>query len=262
MISIAIQETMNKWAVITGAGSGIGAALCKMFAGEGFKVLAIGRRLNAIKETQASSRNPENIVVLSADIATEHGRADIFNAIPPDDNLCFLIQNAAVGVPNKLEEIKCEEFEYAMAVNVTAPLMLTQGFLKRLDTSHGRILHLGTGVAFKAQIGTATYGITKMAFHRLYEQLQVDLKPFNILIANMLPGVVDTEGLWEHIKLAKQQSLPHVEYFDHCIKENLILSAEDSAKFMKFVLLETTNEEYSTEWNIHDQSHWNRWKNV
>ena len=63
-----------------------------------------------------------------------------------------------------------------MAVNVTAPLMLTQRLLPRLRQSKGRILHIGTNIAFNAQTGTATYGITKMAFHRLYEQLKVDLQ--------------------------------------------------------------------------------------
>ena len=51
-----------------------------------------------------------------------------------------------------------------------------------------------TGVAFRPQLGTATYGITKMAFQRLYEQTQHELTP-EVGVANVLPGVVDTEGL-------------------------------------------------------------------
>ena len=56
------------WAVITGAGSGIGSALTKELAKEGLKVLAIGRRLNMLEQTKWNSQNPENIVPLAVDI--------------------------------------------------------------------------------------------------------------------------------------------------------------------------------------------------
>ena len=251
---------ISSWAVITGAGSGIGSALTKELAKEGLKVLAIGRRLNMLEQTKWNSENPENIVSLAVDIASSNGRHLIFNSIPETDKVKFLVQNAAVGVPNKLADIDIEEFEYAMAVNVTAPLMLSKGFLSRLNESSGRIIHLGTGVALKPQLGTTTYGVTKMAFHRLYQQLEVELDPYNVSVANILPGVVDTEGLWEHIKLANEQNLPHVKYFDNVQEQGLMLKPEESAKFIKYVLIESTDAEFPGEWNIHDQSHWSKWK--
>ena len=165
---------MTKWAVITGAGTGIGAGLARHLAEKGIHILAVGRRLEPLK--QVSESFPEKIHPLSTDIATAEGIEKINDAIPKEDDLIYLVQNAAVGVPGRLGEIKRNDFEYAMAVNVTAPLMLTQKLLSRLSRSNGRILHIGTNIAFNAQTGTATYGITKMAFHRLYEQLKVDLK--------------------------------------------------------------------------------------
>ena len=64
--------------------------------------------------------------------------------------MSFLVHNAAVGNPEKFGEIDQEHFEYALRVNVTAPLMLSQKFLPRLkktscDTQgwEGRIVHLG-----------------------------------------------------------------------------------------------------------------------
>lgn len=251
---------MKCWAVITGAGTGIGSALAKELASHDIHILAIGRRKEPLELTKTQSKRPENIHPLAVDISSKEGQHQIFDAIPSADSVKFLVQNAAVGIPGCLSDINQDDFEYAMKVNVTAPLMLTKGFFERLKVSQGRIIHLGTGVAFKPQIGTTTYGVTKMAFHRLYQQLQVELAGSGAQIANILPGVVDTEGLWEHIKLAKEQTLPHVEYFDKVQKEGQMLSAELSAKFIKFVLMDTTCDEFSKEWNIHDQSHWPRWK--
>ena len=83
-----------------------------------------------------------------------------------------------------------------------------------------------------------------------------------VQIANVLPGVVDTDGLWEHIALAKEQKLPHVSYFDKVQAEGKILSVEFAAKFLKFVLVDTASEEFSKIWNIHDSDHWQRWKTI
>ena len=256
------KKAMKYWAVITGAGTGIGSALAKELSSSGYQVLAIGRRSAPLGVTKQEAKRQNNIFPLAMDIADDDSHEKILDAIPKDDEIKFLIQNAAVGVPAKLSDIRQSDFEYAMKVNVTSPLMLTKHLLSRLRRCKGRIIHLGTGVAFKAQLGTTTYGVTKMAFHRLYEQLRVELEGTGVQIANVLPGVVDTEGLWEHIKLAKGQHLPHVAYFDQVQKEGKIISAEMSAKFIQYVLLETSNEEFSREWNIHDESHHSRWKNV
>lgn len=249
---------MRNWAVITGAGTGIGAALAKELTRHDLHVLAIGRRLEPLQETQRYS--PEHIYPLSVDIATNEGQTKILDFIPESDVVKYLVQNAAVGVPSRLQDIKQQDFEYAFAVNVTAPLMLAKGFFPRLNKCQGRIIHLGTGVARTPQLGTITYGITKMAFQRLYEQLTVELEGTQVQIAEVLPGVVDTEGLWEHVKLATEQNLPHVSYFDKVQREGKISSAEFAAKFLKFVLADTTSEEFPREWNIHDSKHWPRWK--
>ena len=258
IILIFVSEKMKNWAVITGAGTGIGAALAKELSRHGLHVLAIGRRLPKLQETQHFA--PDMIHPLSVDIATADGQKKILDFIPESDVVKYLVQNAAVGVPSRLQDIQRDDFEYAFAVNVTAPLMLAKGFFPRLNNSHGRVIHLGTGVASKPQLGTITYGITKMAFQRLYEQLAVEFKGSQVQIAEVLPGVVDTEGLWEHIKLAKEHQLPHVSYFAEVQKEGKMLSAEFSAKFLKFVLVDSRDEEFSKVWNIHDNEHWQRWK--
>lgn len=253
-------KKMRSWAVITGAGSGIGAALAKELAQHDIHILAIGRRLEALQETQRHA--PSNIHTLAVDIATGEGQKKILDFIPESDSVKYLVQNAAVGVPSRLLDIQRDDFEYAFAVNVTAPLMLAKGFFPRLNTCKGRVIHLGTGVATMPQLGTITYGITKMAFQRLYEQLVIEFKGTQVQIADVRPGVVDTEGLWEHIRLAKQHKLPHVSYFDQVQKEGKMATAEFAAKFLKFVMVDTTSEEFSKVWNIHNSEHWQRWKTV
>ena len=215
IIMVFMSEEMRNWAVITGAGTGIGAALAKELAHHDLHVLVIGRRLEPLQETQLHA--PDNIHPLAVDMATTDGQTNILEFIPESDVVKYyqiLVQNAAVGVPSRLQDIQHDDFEYAFAVNVTAPLMLAKGSFLRLNKNQGRIIHIGTGVAKMPQLGTITYGVTKMAFQRLYEQLVVEFDGMQVQIAEVHPGVVDTEGLWEHVKLAKEHRLPHVWYFD------------------------------------------------
>ena len=82
-----------------------------------------------------------------------------------------------------------------------------------------------------------------------------------VSIGSVHPGVVDTEGLWEHAKLAHAASLPHAAYFDRLKEEGGMLSPDFVAKFLSFLLEDTGDEEYSAkEWHIKDETHWSRWK--
>ena len=57
--------------------------------------------------------------------------------------------------------------------------------------------------------------------------------------------MVDTEGLWEHAKLARAASLPHAAYFDKLKEEGGMLSSDFVAKFLAFLLEKTENEQKS-----------------
>ena len=166
------------WAVITGCSSGIGAALAIRLSQMNYHILAIGRRKQNLTQTKHSSLNPDNIHICKADIGLPADRAQILSYIPNDgiNRIKYLIHNAAIGDPDLLQDIDLSHWEYSLSVNLTAPLFLTKQFIDRLNQSNGRILHLGTGVAFKPQIVTSTYGITKRAFHRLYQQIKVEIE--------------------------------------------------------------------------------------
>ena len=279
LMSMMSGSSVAYWAIVTGAGTGIGAALTHTLCKKGINVLAVGRRMNKLEtmKEKCPVEFAKSIRVLSADIASVDGRKSIFESIPHEENngegsiqrnfILFLIQNAAIGEPGRLLDIDAQHFSYAMEVNVTAPLALTQGFIQRMMETHEfmrtlepsarmfphgpRILHLGTSVAFQPQLGTATYGVTKMAFHRLYLQLKEELKVdfSGVCIGSASPGVVDTEGLHEHIELATNAGLPHVAYFDQVKANNWMIAANDSAEQLTRLLLTTSSEEFSgAEW--------------
>jgi len=247
-----------RWAVITGAGTGLGRALAKRLIKENVKVVAIGRREEPLRILQ--QEHPDFVVPLgNCDISDQSNFDRIRDAID-GEKLHFLIQNAAVGLPDALENIKWDDFEYALRVNVTAPLFLTQALLPKLKLGGGRILHLGTGVADMAQLGTASYGVSKKAFQRLWQQLVVELKETPVSCGSVRPGIVKTEGLYEHYDIAKSKDLPHVNYFDYVFKEGEDNDINRVISFFHWVLTGLTEDEFqSKEWVFGEKSHWPRW---
>ena len=129
---------MRKWAIVTGAGSGIGAALSKKLVEKNYSVIGIGRRLNALECTEQNIKQsifgPGRGLFkkVAVDISDKNGRLEILRSIPKGDTLSFLIHNAAVGDPSEINRIDVDDFRYALEVNVTAPLALTQLLFSRL----------------------------------------------------------------------------------------------------------------------------------
>ena len=158
------------WVVITGGVTGIGRALVSHFS-RTQNVLTCGRRLEVLRAAKECAARPERVRIVQADIAVHDQRQRFIKSLPDGARVSLLVQNAAVGDPDILEDISAEHFEYALQVNVVAPMALTQAFLPSLravspDQDAGRVLHIGTSVAYRPQKGTLVYGVTKMAFHR------------------------------------------------------------------------------------------------
>ena len=200
-----------KWAVVTGAGSGIGAALTISLLRAGIGVVAVGRRADKLNELRACVLSEEAQAVaqdmlsrlrtVAADVASAAGQQAVAAALPADEPLNFLVNNAGVGVPDKIENVSRQHFEDALAVNVTGPLFLTQLLLPRLRLcgGEGRVLNIGSGIADRVQTGTGTYGVTKKALHRLTLQMAAELADDDrgpearVWVGYARPGVVDTE---------------------------------------------------------------------
>lgn len=255
----------HQWIVITGGGSGIGRHLVQRFSKD-FLVLTCGRRSRALEETRAGSINPSNVTVVEADISKPDDRERFTSFLtknganeshPPE--VYLLVQNAAIGDPAKdLASTDPVHFEYALQVNVVAPLALVQLLLpslKRCSTSTakgGRVLHLGTSVAHKPQPGTLTYGVTKMAFHRLYQQLNVE----GVVCGSLSPGLVDTEGVRDHVQKARDCGLDHVKYFDQAFQNAGWTTDPDQLFEFIMELLQMDDDAFSSkEWRF---SEWRR----
>ena len=241
----------SSWVIVTGGGSGIGRALVHHFS-RSHQVLTCGRRGAQLADTHRTAPVPEAVVTLECDIGCAMGRSALAQALPADAHISLLVHNAAIGDPSPIRTLDVAHFEEALRVNVVAPLALSQALLAGLERGSGRILHLGTSVAFRPQAGTATYGVTKMAFHRLFEQLNTEgLVP----VGSLSPGMVDTEGVRDHVAKARALSLPHVRYFDEAFANRWTTPVPELMECVDELLAMPPSEFCRKEWRF---SEWQR----
>jgi len=275
--------------VVTGAGSGIGRALCLVLLARGLRVIGLGRRREALEGTRTLSLaaagavddSPPAMDIQVADIAKPEDRAAAAEGIRAvlaqnGASLTCLVHNAAilgeVGPPSALSE---EGFREAMAINVEGPLFLTQALAGDLGASGGgRVLHVSSGAAHSALRGWLPYCTTKAALLHLMRCLDKELAEEGVRVGSAMPGVVDTDmqasirGL-DFPDVGYFRSLQRAPHGD--IQASLAARPapppggaldrpENVAQFLAWLLLDVQADEFGgREWDIHDQASQQRW---
>lgn len=176
---------MNKVIVISGASSGIGKATAEHFQNLGFKVIGVSRTLPKEKYDYdyvlADLGKAEDIDKAAAEIANLTDHVDV------------LVNCAGIGISGAIEYNTIDEVNKIFQVNVIGQFHLTQSLLPLIRKSdHGKIINIGS-VAGELTIPFQTfYSMTKSAMHRFTEGLRIELKPFGIGVATVLPGDTKT----------------------------------------------------------------------
>lgn len=245
---------MEKISIVTGGGTGIGREIALKLAKTNHNVLIVGRRKEKLIETQ--EHFPQNIRYIRADVAEHEDRQRIRDNVSTP--IEFLIHNAAIlGKVDHLKNISVSEWRNVMAINVDAPLFLTQILLPEMNNT--RILHISSGAAHHAIEGWGSYCTSKAALHMIYKMLKVELRKENIIIGSVKPGIVDT-AMQDLIREAYSHEMPHLKKFHDLYTKKELEPTERVAKFLYWILTKTSNEEYSKmEWDIREKKYLKKW---
>ncbi len=247
----------ENYALVTGGGSGIGRAVALALAGKDLSVIITGRRQQPLDETRRE--DPERIRAVSADISTDEGRAQLCAALPEGARLRCLVHNAGTLEPvAPIDRIDLRAWRRNQAINVEAPLFLTQALLPKLDG--GRVLHVSSGAAHRPVPGWTAYCVAKAGLFMLYRCLDAEFGQRNVLVGSMRPGVVDTD-MQALIRGQGSENFPQVEHFRDLHRQGQLHAPEEVAAFAAWLLLDCNAEDYPRrEWTLDDESHHHLWK--
>lgn len=166
-------------ALVTGAGSGIGAATARRLAADGAAVYTVDRA--GAVDRHADVTTPGINDTLVAEVLARHGRLDI------------LVPCAGVSAFQPLEGHTDAYFDEVLAVNLTAVFRLVRAALPALKASgHGRIVTIGSTMSSFGAAGLVAYGASKHAVLGLTRSAACELGPFGITVNCVQPGAIDT----------------------------------------------------------------------
>ena len=188
--------------LITGGGSGIGAALAHEWHEAGNKVIIAGRRQEALDAVASAHPGMEARTVDMGDAASIRALADgLLTDFPA---LNAVVHNAGVMVAE--ERIDLAIAEATVATNLLGPIRLTHALLPHLLAQpHASIVTVSSGLAFVPLVATPTYDGTKAAIHNWSIALRAHLMPGHADDARMMPLA---DFIAETMSLIRQQPTP------------------------------------------------------
>ncbi len=193
----------GKRVLITGASSGLGAALARQLAAQGAVVGLIARRRDRLDEVLADCRraSPDSkpaSAMWVADLADTAAVAELARqAWDGLGGVDVLINNAAIPKRRVVTELQPDEVEDVMRVNFFAPMRLTLALLPRmLDRGSGMIVNVSSVGGRLGIIHETAYCASKFALCGWSEAMAVDLHGSGVTVKLIEPGPVDTE-IWD-----------------------------------------------------------------
>ena len=182
--------------LITGASSGIGAALAHEFAANGHELVLVARREQALAALAdaIAAKGATRPTVLGADLARPDATQAIAAALEqrglePD----VVVNNAGFGLLGAADELDRVEQLAMIDLNVRALTDLSLAFINSLKRRKGGILNVASIAAFMPGPGMAVYYATKAYVLSFSEALHRELKPQGVRVTVLCPGPVPTE---------------------------------------------------------------------
>ncbi|NYT86345.1 SDR family oxidoreductase [Pollutimonas harenae] len=178
---------------ITGASSGIGAALALSYAQQGAQLGLLGRRTQALRD-MAAALPGDGHVVYSADVRDRpalHAAAADFLAGGPVD---VVIASAGISVGTLTEELDdYRVFEAVIATNLTATVATFEPFIAAMKLrGQGRLVGVASVAAVRGLPGAGAYSASKAAVRAYCESLRVELSQTGVKVVTIAPGFIQT----------------------------------------------------------------------
>jgi NADP-dependent 3-hydroxy acid dehydrogenase YdfG len=175
-----------KKAIVTGASSGIGKAICKQLAAKGWVVYGIGRSFQKSDDTTGI----EHIV---CDITDTAKLTKKIKEINKNHDISLLINNAGVGFYALHEELNPVKISQMVRTNLEAPMIITNLLLRDLKKNKGTIINISSITAEKTNPHGCAYGATKAGLTSFSHSLFEEARKYGVRVVNLEPDMTDTK---------------------------------------------------------------------
>jgi NADP-dependent 3-hydroxy acid dehydrogenase YdfG len=182
-------------AIVTGGGTGVGAAIALALADGGSRLCLIGRRRDPLEMVAAEARQlGVEAACYSADLADELGQIELTQQLSRDlARVDVLVQNAAMHVSGAIDGARLEDLDEQYRTNVRAPYVLTQALLPMLKAHRGQVVFINSSSGIGAKPMSAQYDATKHALRAVANSLRAEVNAHGVRVLSVYLGRTATD---------------------------------------------------------------------
>lgn len=186
----------EKTVLVTGGGTGIGAACALALAAEGCRVAVAGRREDKLRETAAQFKGEPKIITHTVDVADRNSVKTLFDwATRELGRVDLLINSSGTNIPKRaMSELNPDDWDKLIAINATGAYNCLWAVLPQMrERRDGLVINIVSTAGIRAGLlGGVAYNASKFAMSALGITVAQEVKDDNIRITNLYPGEVDT----------------------------------------------------------------------
>jgi NAD(P)-dependent dehydrogenase (short-subunit alcohol dehydrogenase family) len=193
------DQLLDKVAIVTGGGTGIGEAICRKFAREGASVVVNGLPEDPIDDVAAAIiEEGGKALAFAADVSDEaQAKACVEAAVETYGRLDILINNAGVLlVGAETDKMPTDSFDEHIDSNIRTAFLMTKFALPHLRKTRGNIICAGSAAGVNGEPMATTYGGTKGFLHAFMAGVAVEQAHYGVRANCISPGPIDTA--WTH----------------------------------------------------------------
>lgn len=180
-------------AVVTGASSGIGAAIARVFLDAGARVHVVARREATMIEQFGAEVEAGHCVVHALDVSDRDQMLDLGAELAQSDPIDTLVCAAGFNIPNRrVAQLTPDSWDELMSVNLDGVFYLVHATLDQLREQEGDFVAISSVAGSWPDHSGAAYGATKSALQGFARGLSIDEHANGVRVTTILPGIVDT----------------------------------------------------------------------
>lgn len=188
--------------IVTGGGSGIGAATAHRFAADGATVVIAGRSQDKLDKTVADAPAGSTIVARACDTSDEQAITHLVDEVAREHGrLDTLVNNAAIARPGTVADLDADTWREVMATDVDGVFYASKAAIDHLRATRGSIVNVGSVSGLGGDWGMAAYNAAKGAVVNLTNAMALDHGPDGVRVNAVHPSLTATdmsEGIREN----------------------------------------------------------------
>jgi len=179
--------------LVSGGSRGVGLAIAKKLATEGYRVFALAR--SESEELKAAMAAQPALHFMPYDLSEVGGIADLMRAFKAEHGPLYgLVNNAALGTSGLLSNMHISDIERLVRLNILSPITLSKYAVRAMMTAgEGRVVNISSIIATTGYSGLSVYGATKASLLGFTRSLAREVGGLNITVNAVAPGFMNTD---------------------------------------------------------------------